>query len=306
MKKLKVFATASLICLLAASCQYIGNITRVGTGIAVATGAMEEDRAQEINQQADALAKSFQEITPEQEYYIGRAVSAVVLNDYAPYDNKKANKYINVVGQSLALASGRPFTFGGYHFLILDSKEINAFAAPSGLIFVTRGIFKCAANEDEVAAILAHEIAHVELKHGLQSIQKNRLTTALADIAVSAAEHSKNERLAELSREFGGSIKDITSTLVNVGYSRAFEREADESAVMMLQSLGYDPKALIRVLRKMAFWQIWRREGFSKTHPRPWSRIGNIRREISGTDYTQEVPRERRVRYRVAMKKVRP
>ena len=304
MKRIIAFVFITLTCLLVGSCQYLGKITRFGTNIAVATGAMDEERAQEINQQADALAKSFQEITPEQEYYIGRAVSAVVLHDYVPYENDQANQYINTLGQSLSLVSQRPMTFGGYHFLILDSKEINGFAAPGGLIFVTRGLLKCAANEDEVAAILAHEIAHVEQKHGLQSIQKNRLVTALTDIAVSAAEHSKNERLSELSKEFGGSIKDITTTLVNVGYSKAFEREADESAVAMLQALGYDPRALIRVLRKMTFWQIWRREGFAKTHPRPWTRNANIREEISVFDEVPEAPRERRVRYRKALKKV--
>ncbi len=76
-----------------------------------------------------------------------------------------------MLGQSLVIFSDRPETFGGYHFLLLDSNEINAFAAPGGLILVTRGMLQCCANEDELAAVLAHEIAHVEKKHGLTAIK---------------------------------------------------------------------------------------------------------------------------------------
>ena len=227
------------------SCQFVDNIARVGTSIGLATGAIDEERAAEINQQAEALAKSFQDITPEQEYYIGRSVGAVIIDSYAPFENEEANEYINLLGQAVAYSSERPVTFGGYHFLILDSNEINGLAAPGGLIFVTRGLLKLARDEDEFAAILAHEIAHVEQKHGLRAIQASRITNALTDIVVSAAENSRIQRIAEISKEFGDSVKDITAALVNTGYSRASERDADIAAVHMLMELGYDPAGLV-------------------------------------------------------------
>ena len=174
------------------SCQLIDNVTRVGTRVGVATGAIDEERAAEINEQAETLVKSFQDITPEQEYCIGRSVGAVLIESYPPFDHVASNEYVNIVGRSVAYASERPVTFGGYHFLILDSNEINGLAAPGGLIFITRGLLKLARNEDEFAAILAHEIAHVELKHGLQAIQKSRITNALTDIAVGVGENSRS------------------------------------------------------------------------------------------------------------------
>lgn len=301
MKKTMKYAGAFLIIVVLASCQLVDNFARMGTSVAVATGVMDEERAAEINAQAETLVKSFQDITPEQEYYIGRSVAAVILDEYTPFEDEAANRYINVVGRTVTLASTRPITFGGYHFLILDSKEINGLAAPGGLIFLTRGLLNLAKTEDELAAILAHEIAHVELKHGLQAIQKSRITNALTDIAVSAAEHSRNERLAAISAEFGDSVKDITSAMVNVGYSKAFEKEADTSALTMLMDLGYDPAALIRVLRRMNIRLFFSKAGFAKTHPRPGVRIRAIRHEISGFE-PNKLPRPRRVRFRKAMK----
>ena len=303
MKSIMKYVGAILIIAVMSSCQLIDNFARIGTSVAVATGAMDEERAAEINAQAETLVKSFQDITPEQEYYIGRSVAAVILDEYTPFEDEAANRYINVVGQTVTMASDRPITFGGYHFLVLDSKEINGLAAPGGLIFLSRGLLNLARTEDELAAILAHEIAHVELRHGLQAIQKSRITNALTDIAVSAAENSRNERLAAISSEFGASVKDITSAIVNIGYSKAFEKEADISALNMLMSLGYDPAALIRVLRRMSIRLFFSRAGFAKTHPRPSTRINAIRSEISGFE-PNEPPKPRRARFRKAMKAI--
>ena len=289
------------------SCQLIGNATRVGTRIGVATGALDEERAAEINQQADTLAQSFRDITPEQEYYVGRSVAAVVFDTYQPLESAEANEYVNVLGQTVALASQRPFTFGGYRFLILDSKEINGLAAPGGLVFVTRGLINLARTEDELAAILAHEIAHIELKHGLQAIKRSRITNALTDIVVSAGENSRVNRIAEISQEFGDSVKDITAALVNNGYSRSSETQADAAAVSMLVNLGYDPAGLIRVLRRMNLRLLFSRAGFARTHPRPGRRISGIRQEIRGYDEFEPnpVPGERRTRFRRAMRALR-
>lgn len=124
-------------------------------------------RVQQVQRVAGAAQRATAEITPRQEYYIGRAVAATILKQYRPWNHPAANAYVNKVGQSLALVSDAPQTFGGYHFLVLDSPEINAFAAPGGLILVSRGLLACCGSEDELAAVLAHEISHVQLKHGL-------------------------------------------------------------------------------------------------------------------------------------------
>jgi predicted Zn-dependent protease len=156
---------------------------------------------------AEAVAKSFEDITPEQEYYVGRAVGANLLAQYPPYDAAAANSYLNLLGQSLAQVSDRPETFGGYHFLVLDSAEINAFAAPGGLIFVSRGLLRCADSEDGVAAILAHEIGHVAKQHGLKAIKTARFKDAGLAIGMAAVEELGPSELAKVTAASPGTRK---------------------------------------------------------------------------------------------------
>lgn len=249
---------------------------------------------------APAVEKSFEDITPEQEYYIGRAVAATILGEYMPYQAPAPTQYLNLLGRTLSLASDRPETFGGYHFLILDSDEINAFAAPGGLIFVSRGLLACADSEDTVAAILAHEIAHVVRQHGLQAIKKARITEALSSVAIATAEQAGREEVVKLTARFGESITDITATLVNSGYSRAFEKEADLMAVQILQRVGYDANALVRMLETM---QTRLKPGgldFAKTHPEPKVRITEIRKVLPAAP-AAAVPPARQARYKAAL-----
>ena len=90
-----------------------GNIAKIGTQLGQGAGVITEEQAESINRTTDALEKTFEDITPEQEYYIGRAVAASILQTYAPLDDPAANAYLNRLGQTLAMASDRPETFGG-------------------------------------------------------------------------------------------------------------------------------------------------------------------------------------------------
>lgn len=250
-----------------------------------------------------AVSKTFEDITPEQEYYIGRTIGAQILNKYRPYNRIAANRYINVMGQTLAQASDRPETFGGYHFMIQDSDEINALAAPGGLIFITRGMLRCCPNEDAVAAVLAHEIGHVQHQHGLQAIKKSRLTEALTTLAVEGTKTFGNEQLAGLTRAFEDSITDITSTLINSGYSRAFENTADVTAVGILQRVGYNPNGLVEMLQQMGRQLKPGRLDFAKTHPDPKTRIEQIT-PLIGPYQPVKVIKNRRNRLETALKGV--
>ncbi|MBU4304675.1 MAG: M48 family metalloprotease [Candidatus Omnitrophica bacterium] len=220
----------------------------IGISIGKAAGVIDDKQAKSIEKSTKAVARSFEEINAEQEYYIGRTVGAVIINKYLPHNNEAANMYINILGQTLSQASDMPETFGGYHFLILDSEQINAFAAPGGFIFVTRGMLRCCQHEGALAAVLAHEIAHVQNKHGLQAIKKSRITAALNTLAIEGAKSFGDSDLSELITTFEDSISDITSTMVNNGYSRNFEQEADKNAVTILKRLGYDPNSLVDLL----------------------------------------------------------
>jgi len=275
-RKFTALLVGGLAVLVVAGC---ASVAKFATENLTEQGVIDEEQAASINRTAEALEKTFTDITPEQEYFIGRAVAATILKTYPPADDPEANEYLNLLGQTLAKVSDRPDTFGGYHFLLLDTDEINAFAAPGGLVLVSRGLVACCQTEDALAAVLAHEIGHVVLKHGLRAIKSSRLTSALTILSVEAAKNLGSEELAKLTEEFEGSIMDVTSTLVSSGYSRGLELEADQAAVTVLERIGYNPRALLEMLRQMKQRIEPGGLGFAKTHPDPQDRVN----EVSGT-----------------------
>ncbi len=242
-------------------------------------------RVQQVQRVAGAAQRATAEITPRQEYYIGRAVAATILKQYRPWDHPAANAYVNKVGQCLALVSDVPQTFGGYHFLVLDSPEINAFAAPGGFILVSRGLLACCGSEDELAAVLAHEISHVQLKHGLGAIKKSRLVDLGRLLIREGVREVGSARLNQLTRVFGRSVGDITKTLMISGYSRAQETEADRAAVKLLRRMGYQPAALISMLQKMKARYPKTKVGFAKTHPDPLERVRAVRSAVGAAGF---------------------
>ena len=256
-----------------------------------------------IAQETQVVAKSFEDITPQQEYYIGRTVGAMILQKYPPYNDPAADGYVNVMGQMLAQASDCPETYGGYHFLIQDSDEINAFAAPGGFIFLTRGMLRCCPQEDAVAAVLAHEIGHVQYKHGLRAIKQSRVTSALTALAIKGAKKYGDEDLAKLTETFEGSISDITKTLIVNGYSRSFENQADLAAISILQRTGYNPNGLVTMLNQMKTQLKPGRQDFAATHPSPDSRLAEIQQYI-GNYSAVKSPQARQDRFKASLGKI--
>ncbi len=271
-------AAAAGVAWMTAGCESVNALTAAAADVAAGAGVITTDQAESTKRVGTAVTKTFQDITPEQEYYIGRTVAATVLLGYKPKPDTGLNGYLNEVGQALAQFSTRPETFGGYHFLLLDSDEINAFAAPGGLILATRGLLKCCQTEDQLAAVLAHEIGHVEKLHGLRAIRTGRLNSALTILAVEAGKNLAGEQLAEVTKAFDESINDIAGTLMNSGYSRKLEYEADAAAVDILKKAGYQPGALVAMLENMAKNWDSSRKDFAATHPPPQERIQQLQR----------------------------
>jgi predicted Zn-dependent protease len=255
-----------------------GNIVSGAADTAVGAALGDEEDKKKL----ETLKKTTEEITPEQEYYIGRAVAATVLQSYPGYNAKAVNDYLNSLGQSLAMASTVPETFSGYHFLAMDSDDINAFGAPSGFILATRGLLRCATSEDEVAAILAHEIGHVTGGHGMKAIKASRLTEAGALLAQWGTSGSDSSLTGKLTKAFTDSITDIVKTMITSGYSRDLEMQADMAAIVILHRMGYDPRALVRVLQVMKTKLKPEGKDFAKTHPDPAQRIAYLEEAIKG------------------------
>jgi predicted Zn-dependent protease len=264
----------------AVSCQHIMAAVEYGAKAAGSAGVLDQNAADAISVSSRAISSAAEEITPEQEYYIGRAVAANILSNYRIWNGSPAmTAYLNRICAAITINSPRPDVFNGYHVAILDSNEINAFATSGGHIFVTRGLINVAKSEDALAGVIAHEIAHIQLQHSIRAIRTSRITQALMVTGVSAAGAAAGMSVSELTDVFNESVGEIVSTLVNNGYSQTQEFDADNTALRLLASAGYSPSGLIDMLRELSAVQTGF-SGFGKTHPTPAQRITNARRTV--------------------------
>jgi len=283
------------------SCQTIKENIGTLTGGRVSTGDVEA-----VEKTTQAVRKSFAEITDEEEYYIGRAVSAMILSQYPAYKNDALTGYVNRVGNAVAIHSDRPETYGGYHFLVLDTDEVNALAAPGGFIFITKGLLKRCQDEETLGSILAHEVGHVSAKHGLQSIKKSRLIDAFRIIGSEASKRYAPEKLAQLTDIFEDTLGDIAEKLIERGYDRKYEYEADELSVKTSVRTGYDAHGLVDFLDTMVGDSSTASDkGWFKTHPSAEDRIGRVQKEISAVRTMPPKVDTRKARFQNAMKALR-
>ncbi|MDR2470849.1 MAG: M48 family metalloprotease [Treponema sp.] len=226
---------------------------------------------------ADAK-KAADSLTPENEYYLGRAVAADIAGRYSVYNNPALQAYLNKICNTIVINSPRPDIYRGYHVAVLDTDEINAFATPGGHIFVTRGLIACASTEDALAAVIAHEIAHIQLRHALESITSARYVNAVVSGAASGVGEYAGD-LKGITDAFGESINDMITTMVVKGFSPRQELEADTTALSLLAAAGYQPTGILEMLRALDGKQQGG-QGFGKTHPSPAARIANVNKNI--------------------------
>jgi predicted Zn-dependent protease len=263
-----------------------------------------------------------EEIRPEQEYYVGRSVATNILakHDYK-YVDKDAiargeldgvTRYVNQIGGLLAAAAteshrdgDRPAPVGGWHFVVVQSDLINAFAAPGGYVFVTTAAVKLAKSEDELACVLAHEVAHVVRGHALGNIQKSRTASVSADLLQAAGREALSpEQVAQLNKLLDGVIQDTLDALFVKGYSRDTEFEADRLGVQIAAAAGYDPSAMGRFLSSLAKMQNTGSGGFFATHPAASERLDKLGAEMK--KYASVVvPKVREQRFAAGIKEVR-
>ncbi|MDR0584663.1 MAG: M48 family metalloprotease [Treponema sp.] len=282
MKKAYTVFFAAAVCAVAAlSCGSMGAVAGLGAQAAAAAGVLDQNTADAISLSGQAIDNAAGEITPEQEYYIGRAVGANILAGYKVWTGSPAlTAYVNRICSAIAVNSPKPEIYNGYHVMLLDSGEINAFATSGGHIFITRGLVAAAVSEDALAGVIAHEIAHIQLQHSIKAIKTSRITQALMVTGTSAAGAAAGMDVNELTDVFNESVGEIVNTMVNNGYSQNQEFEADNTALSLLASAGYNPSGLVDMLRELNKIQSGRSGGFNKTHPTPARRIANVERSI--------------------------
>ena len=180
-------------------------------------------------------------MSEQQELSLGRKGNQQVLQQYATYDDPELQAYVQNVGQNLAAKSHR--TDLVYRFTVLDSKEVNAFALPGGYIYITRGLMGYLNSEAELAAVLGHEIGHVTARHAVRQYSAAQLANigaTLGAIFIPGMNTTASNQLVQL---FG--------TALLRGYGREHELEADQLGAEYLARTGYDPQAMLDVIRAL-------------------------------------------------------
>jgi predicted Zn-dependent protease len=206
----------------------------------------------------------------EEESSIGQAMALQVVARYGGVvDQPELVRYVNLVGKAVANTSDRPDI--PYRVAILEHESINAFAAPAGYIFVTRGLLKQVRNEAELAAVLGHEIAHVTEKHILEVIQRSK---RLAGVTEAGLSYAKNNPAA-----FKSVIDGAVKKLLDEGLDQEKETDADMVGEAFAARVGYDPEAYVTLLKRLRDLKGDDR-AFFKTHPNFSSRIEAVQQTI--------------------------
>lgn len=177
--------------------------------------------------------------TPEHERKIGREMAAQLLGARPLYKNAAAQRYVNQVGTWIALQTGE--SGHSWRFGIIDTPSLNAFAAPGGYVFITRGLLLRLQSEAELAGVLAHEIGHVLKQHHLYNLKKQ----GLGQMALAVVEAKTGAGNNEAIRHFAKNI--YTS-----GLDKSDEYEADRVGVVLATRAGYSPFGLPAVLQMYA------------------------------------------------------
>ena len=258
-----------------------------------------------IKASSRSIDTALEDITPEQEYYIGRAIAANILAKYKLYTkNPTLTRYLNNICAAIAINSALPYSHGafkGYHVAMLDSREINAFATSGGHIFITRGLVSIAKSEDALAGVIAHEVAHIQLQHSIKSIKNSRFAQAVSVTGKSTVDVATGLTGVDITALMDESVGDIVQTLFDNGYSQAQELDADNTAMRLLAWAGYNPSGLIDMLKALNAAQK-PGEGFGKTHPHPSTRISNAEITILLYGGVKDTSEKRKARFASAIK----
>ena len=203
-------------------------------------------------------------ISDEQEVEIGKQTNEQVLNQYQLEENQQIQQYVSDLGQELVNNSDSrdiPFTFQ-----VVESDEVNAFATPGGFVYVTTGLLKAAENRAQLASVMAHEIAHINEKHGVKNLKQAVVARGLATTA-----GVETSALAQIAYQL----------TVDLPQSRSFEYEADSTGLQILQQSGYPAEAFANFLAKLQGGG--GQPEFLRTHPSSDNRIEAISQNAEAT-----------------------
>jgi len=223
--------------------------------------------------------RAFIVLSWNQEIALGREAAPELEKEFGgPLDNLPVQAYVRTVGQRVAGAVRHAdLPKLPYQFTVLDSDAVNAFALPGGPVFVTRGLLGNLKTEGQLAAVLAHEIGHINSRHGSQQISRQMgIQVLLAAAAAAAGRTEKGARMATQAED----LAKVVVGLVNLKYSRGMESEADRFGLDYLAASGYDPREMANLLGVFVSMGGARPPEILSTHPNPETRLEVVEQMI--------------------------
>jgi len=212
--------------------------------------------------------------SPQQELQMGYQAAREILSKEPVSRDPRLNAVVQRVGQRIAKAAAQPNY--KWQFFVIDKDIVNAFCLPGGKVFVYKGLFRAVQNDDQLAVVLGHEVAHAIARHGaerMSMVQLGRLGEQVAERTIAGG-------------KYAGVIKKAYGATEGIGlvlpFSRKFEYEADEIGLYLMTKAGYDPRQAIPFWQNMMQLSQGRRKPpeFLSTHPADINRIRKIQKEI--------------------------
>ncbi|HEY5364884.1 MAG TPA: M48 family metalloprotease [Casimicrobiaceae bacterium] len=292
-RRLGFAAVVIAVALLPAGCGTPGS-SQPATGSDIARSVLGGFSLGGINVGAAAsaathAADAYRDIPESEEIAMGKDIAAGLLGAAPLVRSSQQEIYVNNLGRWLALHSSRPDL--PWHFGILDTDTINAFATPGGNVFVSRGLLLRVHSESELAGVLAHEISHVALKHQLADIQKNAQKNLALDLA--------SMKSGGLAGEAARAVARVGLESYVRGLSRDDELAADRMGVVIAARAGYEPYGLVAVLQSLEALpeQEAGQSLLLKTHPSPADRIAALQAAMPPVFETYATPNPALARY---------
>ena len=213
-------------------------------------------------------------VSQQQEVQMGQQYAQEINAQLPIVQDPELNRYINVLGDSIARLTSRADL--DWHFFIVDSKEVNAFAVPGGFVYINRGLIERSDNMSEVAGVLGHEIGHVVRRHTVKQMEKAQganVGVTLACVLTSIC----NSQVA-------GAAINIAGGAVFARFSRQDEAEADAEGVNNVTRAGINPQGMVSMFQKLLAERKSRPAGVEAwflTHPLEEDRIAAVQARIN-------------------------
>ncbi|MEK7487650.1 MAG: M48 family metalloprotease [Planctomycetota bacterium] len=237
-------------------------------------GVINENQANAARTTGEGISELTKETSLKDERDLGETVA---LQAYAtpefgkPLKNENVMRYLALVTTHIGRHSDRPLI--PYFTAVVNSDEVNAFATPGGYIFITRGAIEIMQSEAELAAVIGHEIAHINKKHALNAIQRIKGTTKILSGAAKGANMGD-------SPEFDGFVKDLAKMIMGSAFGKGDELDADITGIKYAMASGYDARAMIDFLNTLKSRAV-HAGAVTSSHPSPDDRIAELNKYFS-------------------------